>query len=121
MAVLAPRGPGHAHQEYKPRHIQDLQLWQDKTNEAIMVLEANVDIMCSILRFYKLLAGNQNFPYELTNACGADIQEFTAKVEDMNSNLKMQISRAKLLVKITSDRKELVRGSKSNPFYALPT
>jgi hypothetical protein len=108
MAVFRPRGPTHAHQQYKPRHIQDLQRWEDKTNEVIMVLEANVDIMRSLRDFYSALVGKKDFPSPLKKACEDDLHGFVAQIDSMIYDFKMQISRAKLLVKITNDRKELV-------------
>jgi hypothetical protein len=108
MAVFGPRGPGHAHQQYKPQHFQDLQRWEDKTNKVIMDLEANVDVMSSLCRFYNGLKGNKDIPAGLKDGCASDIVRFAAQIDDMIYDFKTQISRAKLLVKITSDRKELV-------------
>src|SRR4051812_41247787 len=48
--------------EYKPYHIQDLQHWQDKANEAVMVLEANTDVLKSIHKFYLTLVCQKDFP-----------------------------------------------------------
>lgn len=106
MAVLGPRGPGYAHQYYIPRNLQDLQRWEDKTNEVIMVLEANVDVMSSLCRFYDRLKDNRDF--SLRGDCSDEIISFVSQVDDMISNFKMQIARARLLVKITTDRKALV-------------
>jgi hypothetical protein len=108
MAVFGPRGPGHAHQQYQPQHLQDLQRWEDKTNEVIMILEANVDVMSSLCRFYNDFKENKDIPTNLKDECGTDILTFAAHIDDMTHNFKMQIARAKLLTKITSDRKELV-------------
>lgn len=36
----------------RPKDIQDLQIWQDKINEVLMVLETNLDIMSSLRRFF---------------------------------------------------------------------
>ncbi|EXJ79745.1 hypothetical protein A1O3_08028 [Capronia epimyces CBS 606.96] len=108
MVILGARGPGHSYHRSKPEHVQHLQLWEDKTNEVIMVLEANVDIMKSLCRFYDGLRSNKDVPQSLKDECGLDIVTFIGQIEDMSSDFKMQIARAKLLVKITNDRKEMV-------------
>jgi hypothetical protein len=118
MAVYGPRGHGDAYEHYKPQHIQDIQRRQDKINEIVMVLEANVDVMKSLCKFYTDLKTNRHFPQALKDACGEDILAFTAQVEDMMYDLKMQIARATVLVKITNDRKEIV--SLSNLLGANP-
>ena len=106
MALYWPREPGYAHYQYEPHHIQDLQRWADKANEVIMVLESNADVMASLRSYYQTLRKNQDFP--LRAGCGDTIQAFAAQVDDMIYDFKMQISRARLLVKIVNDRKELV-------------
>lgn len=77
-----------------------------------MVLEANVDVMKSLCKFYIDLKTNRHFPKRLKDECGEDIQAFVAQVEDMIYDLKMQIARATVLVKITNDRKEIVSMSR---------
>ena len=106
MAILGPRGKGYAYKKYRPQNIQDLQRWEDKTNEIIMVLEANVDVMTSLRRFYDGLKDNKDFP--LGSLCADDIVTFAAEVDDIIDNFKMQIARAKVLAKITNDRKQMV-------------
>ncbi|KAE9966408.1 hypothetical protein BLS_007031 [Venturia inaequalis] len=108
MAVYGPRGQGHAYEQYRPEHIQDVQRRQDKINEIVMVLEANVDVMKSLCKFYTDLWTNRHFPQDLKDSCGEDILTFTAQVEDMMYDLKMQIARARVLLKITNDRKEII-------------
>ena len=108
MAVLGPRGPGYLHKQYRPYDIQDLQYWQDKTSEAVMVLEANEGVLSSIRRFYVSLEALRDFPQKLKDECNDDVLSFTTHLDDIIYDFKMQISRAKLLIGIISDRKELV-------------
>ena len=108
MAIYGPRGPGYAHKDYKPYHIQDLQYWLDKTSEAIMVLEANVDVISALQRFYFSLRENKDFPDNLKQNNADDITSFNAQLDEIISDFRMQISRTKLLVNIIRDRKELV-------------
>jgi hypothetical protein len=108
MAIYGPRGPGYAHREYKPFHIQDLQYWQDKTNEAVMVLESNIEVISSLRKFYANLMDQKDFPDLLKTTCRDDLATFASHLDEVTSDFKMQSSRAKLLANIISDRKELV-------------
>ncbi|OQU97587.1 hypothetical protein CLAIMM_03497 isoform 3 [Cladophialophora immunda] len=108
MAVLGLRGSGRAQYSYTLRHLQTVQGREDQINEAIMVLEANVDVMQSLCKFYEGLRTRKEIPQTLKDGCDADIATFIAQTNDMISNLKLQIVRANLLVKITKDRKELI-------------
>ncbi|KAH8724818.1 hypothetical protein GQ44DRAFT_249388 [Phaeosphaeriaceae sp. PMI808] len=108
MAIHGPRGEGFAHMEYKPYHIQDLQHWQDRANEAVMVLEANTDVLMSIHKFYHNLVDRKDFPDMLKAECEDDLHTFTSQLDEIINDFHMQTARGKLLVKIISDRKELV-------------
>ncbi|KAF2811554.1 uncharacterized protein BDZ99DRAFT_414029 [Mytilinidion resinicola] len=103
-AVFSP-----THRQYKPHHIQDLQQWEDKTNEVIMVLEANVEVMRSLRDFYTAIFKKRDFPNALKDECMDDLHGFAAQIDSMIYDLRMQIARAVLFVKITNDRKELVK------------
>lgn len=108
MAVDGRRESGVTYQWFTPRNIQDLQSLQDSINEVIMVLESNIDIFSSLVRFYRGLVGNAHFPLRAT--CGEDVASFCDQVEDMSSELRLQIGRAQTLLRKSNDRKELVRG-----------
>lgn len=108
MAIYGPRGPGYAHKQYKPHHIQDLQYWSDKVKEAIMVLEGNVEVMGALRRFYMNLREQRDFPPALKDACSEEIQTFDAHLEELVAGINTQISRAQLLSSIIGDRKELI-------------
>jgi hypothetical protein len=104
---LNPRAQSLARREYTPEDLQTLQNYEEKTNEAIMILEANADVLTSLRTFYERMMENKEFQFK-QHSCD-DIRAFAARVEDMVYDSRMQISRAKLLVRITSDRKSLVK------------
>lgn len=114
MALYWPQDPRHGYYLYEPQHIQNLQRWADKANEVIMVLESNADVMTSLRLYYEGLKDNAGFT--LKSQCSGDISSFSARVEDIVYDFKMQISRAKLLVKIIGDRKELVSRCTSHTY-----
>ena len=69
-------------------------------------MEANTDVLTSLRDFYKRLVDNKDF--DLRTTCEDDITRFSAQVDDLIYDSKMQIARAKVLVKITADRKSLI-------------
>ena len=75
-------------------------------NEAIMILEANTDVLTALRKYYENLLVNNNFPMRID--CREDVLSFANQVDDMIYDSKMQISRAKLLVRIAADRKTVV-------------
>ncbi|KUI62025.1 hypothetical protein VP1G_09152 [Cytospora mali] len=107
LAVLGPVGKGHHHRLYTPGDIQDLLLWGEKVTEAITVLEYNVDIMDSLRNFYIGLGSNKDCEPAMT--CHEDVDIFTNNVSNMIHDFKRQIFRSKALVKLLSDRTELVK------------
>jgi Mg2+ and Co2+ transporter CorA len=108
MAVDGLRGPGHAHRQYEAWDIQDLQYWQDKTNEAVMVLEANAKILRTLHKFYSNLIVRSDFPDTLKTSCEDQLYSFFSQLDEISGDFDMQLARAKLLVNIISDRKQLV-------------
>ncbi|KAF4630836.1 hypothetical protein G7Y89_g7300 [Cudoniella acicularis] len=108
MAVYGPRGPGHNHQQYNPYHIQELHHWKEKACEMAVILEANTNVITALGNFYVGLKANKDFPSVLRENCEGDIDSFVSTLGEMVEGLKMHIIRAKLLVEIISDRKELV-------------
>jgi hypothetical protein len=104
--VLGSRNPSASRREYTPEDLQTLQNYEEKTNEAIMILEANADVLTSLGTFYRRLVERRDFP--LQGNCAEEVFTFAASVDDMVYDSRMQISRAKLLVRITADRKSLV-------------
>jgi hypothetical protein len=108
MAVNGLRGEGYAHRIYEPWDIQDLQHWQDQTNATVMVLESNAKIVKTLRSFYESLVARDDFPNTLKKACEDDMYAFFSQLDEIISDFDMQITRAKLLANIISDRKELV-------------
>lgn len=108
MAVNGLRAAGLAYRQYEAWEIQDLQHWQDKTNEAVMVLEANAKILRTIRKFYSNLVKRNDFPNSFKTACEDHLYAFFSQLDEITSEFDMQLARAKLLVSIIGDRKQLV-------------
>ena len=106
-----PRGPEDAPKIYLPKDLQAVQQFEEKTLEAIMALDTNIDVLEALSRHYQSLLSNSNFPTGTGYAEAVHV--FASQVNDTVYDLKMQKSRAKLLVRITTERKSLVSPSSS--------
>jgi hypothetical protein len=106
MAKDAPRQKSKARYLYSPDELQRVQDYEDKTNEAVMILEANANILTSLREYYERLVSNKDFTVGGTSS--EDVVDFAIQLKDMVYDLNMQIARGKLLAKITADRKTLV-------------
>ena len=110
---------------YSSQSLQVLQHDTDRANEAIMVIESNLDIMKRLRDFYQSLLINRNFVEalpapSLANQTAANatptidprvsevVTSFVMELESLASEMSMHVSRAKLLVTIARDRNTLV-------------
>ncbi|KAF7551356.1 hypothetical protein G7Z17_g5039 [Cylindrodendrum hubeiense] len=106
MAVLGPTGSGHHHRIYTAGDIQKLLTWEEKISEVITVLESNVEVMNSLKQFYEKLSVNKDFDLK---ECSYDIEVFVGQLSHMMDDFRLQIGRAKALVRVMSNRTELVK------------
>ncbi|KXH29940.1 hypothetical protein CSIM01_13816 [Colletotrichum simmondsii] len=88
--------------------LGNVQEWEDKTNETIMVMGSNSDILTLLRKFYKELVEDQNFPSSELTACKQAVNDFAFQLDEIIYDTQMQISRAKVLVKIVADRKAIL-------------
>ena len=93
-------------QTYSSVHLQRAQYLEEQTNEAVMVLEGNMDVLVSLKNFYVDFGLNDQFP--LKNDCSKDISSFTKQIDSFIYDSKMHIARGHLLVKIIAARKTIV-------------
>lgn len=107
MALYSARGP--ADMQYTPFHMQELQIWKDQMSQTLMVLEANIEIIASLRKFYLALNTNRDLPLAFKRVCKEEIVAFAANLDEIIDALKMHALRVRLLVSIIADRKELVR------------
>lgn len=86
-----------------------MQSKEDETNKAIMMLDANLDIMQSLIKFYQGLMKNDDFELKDVERCKRAVSTFVQQLEDYGHDFKMNAARARTLGKITADRKNLVQ------------
>lgn len=107
MAVLGPTGKGSHHRIYTAADVQRLFIWQERVSQVVLVLDSNLNIINSLRRFYTKL--NQDKDFQARSSCSDDINIFANKLDYIMDDFKLQVSRAKALLKTLSDRTELIK------------
>ncbi|KAK1845618.1 hypothetical protein CCHR01_11735 [Colletotrichum chrysophilum] len=92
----------------KPASLTDVQKWEEKTNDTIMAMESNVNIMRLLQRFYRDLLKDENFPAKERILCQQATKTFSFRLEELVCETQMQIMRAKALAKLVADRKTII-------------
>ena len=105
-AVIESRGKQYARREYNSDDLLAVQRYEDKINEVIMILATNADVITALRKYYEDLVTHKDFP--LKKGTQDAVLSFSTQLNYMIYDLNMQTSRAKLLVKITEDRKSIV-------------
>lgn len=71
------------------------------------MLSSNIDIMCSLSDFYRRLSRiTDSGP---ASKCEEDIEVFSNDLGNIINNFQLQVNRSKALVKILTDRTEMVK------------
>jgi hypothetical protein len=85
-----------------------VQLKEDLTNVAKMMLDSNARILESLERFYADLMKNDDFELRNDARCKRAVADFSIQIKDFIHDVKIQSDRASTLSRITADRKNLV-------------
>jgi hypothetical protein len=118
-AIVDPMHSASSRQ-YSAKDLQSIQQFTDKTNEAIMVMKGNLDIMARLIEFYGNLLHTRRF---LDHVCGPmnastyktteeelreHVRTFVMQLNGLAGEMHMHIARGKLLVDISADRNRMV-------------
>ncbi|KAK1969387.1 hypothetical protein LY78DRAFT_745174 [Colletotrichum sublineola] len=95
-------------EKLEPESLSDVQNWEERTNDAIMAMESNVNILKLQKKFYRDLVKDNDFPRPEKQGCMRAVASFDSQLEELICETQMQIIRAKLLVKMISDRKTIL-------------
>ncbi|GJC96686.1 fungal specific transcription factor domain-containing protein [Colletotrichum higginsianum] len=90
-----------------PESLSDVQKWEEKTNDTIMAMESNVNIMRLQQKFYQDLVKDDNFPQREQEKCRKNVECYVSHLEELICETQMQITRANILVKTVGDRKTI--------------
>lgn len=103
--------------EFSFRDLQRIQFIEEKVNEALLVLEINSTILSEMKNCYGTLSEYRRncsgYARILLN-CGEDIKRFEKHITNLENDAQLQQSRAKTLLHLLADRKNLVCPSATN-------
>jgi len=88
--------------------LQQVQFFEEKANEILLVLEANINVISELKEHYQEVVASEDFPYVLRQECAGDIKRFQQGIASTVSDLRMHYSRTKTLLQTLTDRKGLV-------------
>jgi hypothetical protein len=88
--------------------LQQVQHLEDKANEALLVLEGNINILSKIKTHYEHLTTDYDFPDFLRTECSGDISRFIDSISSIIDDLTAQKSATGMLLRSLADRKNLV-------------
>lgn len=107
-----------ASRESRPNHnsegqssfddLRDVQSIEDKTNEAIFILNANIDILKELKQYYHDLVTSAEHAKHFTGTHQRSVERFSKQISSIINDLRMQITRAGALLRMLTDRKAMV-------------
>ena len=109
-AQSSEKNSGH---EFSFSDLQRLQFIEEKADEAILVLHANINVLTELKQHYRLLTDSEEWPEELRSRCKTDIVRFDRRVTHVENDLGKQKLRAETLVRLLANRKSLVKSISS--------
>jgi len=90
-------------------NLQDVQSYEEKARELLLVVRSNIKIVTSIKDYYMELVGSPDFPDDIKVGSTRKIKNFEKTVLSIVNDLEMQHSRASMLLSTLTNRKGLVR------------
>ena len=96
------------HQDFSFGDLQRIQFIQEKVNDALLVIKANIDVLTELRQYYHSICESDGWPRELTLKCERDVFRFEKRVVAVENDLRMQQSRSETLLRLLADRKSLV-------------
>ncbi|KZL78222.1 hypothetical protein CT0861_07799 [Colletotrichum tofieldiae] len=95
-------------EKLEPESLSDVQNWEERTNDTIMAMESNVNILRLQQNFYRDIVKDDSFPRKEQRGCQQTVKSHNSQLEELICETQMQIIRAKVLVKTVADRKTIL-------------
>jgi len=93
--------------------LQCIQKLQEKTDETLLALTMNINIIQDLSRYYKNLQCSPHWPENFVKETEDNVDRFHVVVSEATTDMEMQRSRLENLRRVLADRKTLVSGSPS--------
>lgn len=90
------------------RQLQDIQNFEESSNDTVLVLRLNLGVCKQISDFYNSIFTDEELPSNITDNCQRNLLQFQRKIKSIESQLEAQILRVEALLRLIADRKQLV-------------
>jgi hypothetical protein len=97
-------------QDFSFSQLQRVQFIEEKANEALLVLKANISVLSELDQCYRSVINSGDSPEEIASNCETDMTRFESRIASVINDLRMQQSRAETLLRLLADRKSLLYG-----------
>ncbi|TVY83100.1 hypothetical protein LSUE1_G005916 [Lachnellula suecica] len=90
--------------------LQRVQFLEEQASEIALVLESNINIVSEIKQHYTDIVAFDDWPGVLKENCSKDVAKFQKTTSGVISDLRMQLSRTQMLLRLLTERKSLLYG-----------
>ena len=97
--------------------LQGIQHLEEKANESLLVIRMNVNILQELSEYYTDLEHREIWPANFRDEIMEELSQFQRLVSSAISDFKMQQSRLETLIRMLSNRKDLVSKPNTNNFH----
>jgi hypothetical protein len=94
-------------------NVQRIQILEEKTNEALLVMRLDATILSELKQHYQIALEFEGLSDDLKVRCKEDIYRFGKHIAGIQNDLEIQTSRAEALLRLLADRKNLVGSNTS--------
>jgi hypothetical protein len=94
--------------DFKYDDLRGIQHIEDQANVTLLALRSNISILRDLTKFYSTLPESEEFKRALGGQCDVAIRRFSARVDSIINDMKLQQSRLETLLQLLADRKALV-------------
>jgi hypothetical protein len=110
--VLPPTHPNKAEdgaeKSFTFSDLQQIQHYEEKAQEALLVLNSNTEVLEELRKYYRNVANHDDFPSGLRSNCQDELSRFDRCVLVVKKDLQMLQARTHTLLQLLANRKNLV-------------
>jgi len=96
--------------------LQKVQAIEDKANEVLLNLEANIKIVMGIKKHYQWVLKSEDCPPEIVTGSKAEFAHFQKRIDNILGDLEIQHTSAQVLLRLVENRESLVSSPSIRPF-----
>ncbi|KAE9381149.1 hypothetical protein N431DRAFT_538899 [Stipitochalara longipes BDJ] len=106
--ALSATSPFSNQTQFSFNNFLEVQTIEDRANEIRLMLESNIDILAQLRQHYNEVILSEHCPQDIISGCKPQIKRFEQRISGVISNLQTQQLRTTNLLRLISDRKNLL-------------